>query len=130
MKPSLGPKKSVEGSMAFTELASTDSHRTMKFLEEAFGWKFDAIKYPMGQYLTYRAPGGNTIGIRPTQVAETAVSVNYVRVDDLRAAEEKIRSLNAEIVLARTDIPKMGSFFWFRIPGGPIMACWQDSPPT
>ena len=54
--------------------------------------------------------------------------MNYVRVDDLDGASRKIVRAGGEIVLPRVDIPGMGSFFWFRIPGGPILAAWQDAP--
>jgi uncharacterized protein (TIGR02453 family) len=55
--------------------------------------------------------------------------MNYVRVEDLRQAEESVRGAGGKIILPRTDIPGMGSFFWFKIPSGPLMACWQDAPP-
>ncbi len=125
-KTDLG-KTRVHGMMAFTELASMDTNETRRFLEEAFDWKFDAVQMPMGQYLTYRSPGGTTVGIRPAQRTEIPGSTNYVRVEDLREAEKKIRKLGGQIILSRTDIPDMGSFFWFKIPSGPVMACWQDS---
>lgn len=82
----------------------------------------------MGEYLSYRTPGGGRGGIRPTRPRETPLSMNYVRVDDLDAAVTKIKRASGEIVLPRVDVPGMGSFFWFKIPGGPIMACWQDAP--
>ncbi len=113
--------------MAFTELSSTNPDTTRRFLEEAFDWKFEAIEMAMGQYLQYRNPTGTTLGIRPAQRMEMPGSTNYVRVESLAEAERKIRSIGGEIVLPPTDIPDMGSFFWFKIPAGPIMACWQDA---
>jgi len=115
------------GTMAFTELASTNLSETRKFLEETFGWSFDSVQMPTGQYLTFQNPAGTTVGIRPTQKSEIPGSTNYVRVDDLDEAERNIRKRGGQIILARTDIPGMGSFFWFKIPSGPLMACWQDS---
>ena len=26
------------------------------------------------------------------------------------------------------DVPRTGRFFWFKVPGGPILAAWQDAP--
>src|ERR671925_658750 len=112
--------------MGFTEISTTDSTVTRSFLEKSFRWKFEEVRIPTGQYLTYQSPDGNTLGIRPAQQSETPTSMNYVRVDDLKQAEARIRELGGQIVLPRTDIPGMGSFFWFRIPSGPIMACWQN----
>ncbi len=84
---------------------------------------------PQGKYLSYRSPEGNTLGIRSVQSAETPGSMNYVRVADLNEAEGRVREAGGEIVLPRTDIPGMGSFFWFKFPSGPLMACWQDEGP-
>ena len=67
-------------------------------------------------------------GIRPTQPKEAPGSTNYVRVPDLDAALQRVKSAGGEVVLPRVDVPQMGSFFWFRVPGGPVMACWQDAP--
>jgi uncharacterized protein len=114
--------------MGFTELSTTDSSATREFLEKAFRWKFEEVKMPMGKYLSYKSPDGNTLGIRTVRQSEAPISMNYVRVLDLDKAQSRIRDLGGKIVLPRTDIPKMGSFFWFQVPSGPIMACWQDAP--
>ena len=53
--------------------------------------------------------------------------MNYILVEDLDAAEKKIKDLGGEIVLPRVDVPEMGSFFWFKVPGGPLLACWEDA---
>jgi len=113
--------------MAFTELASTNPNETRKFLEETFGWKFDSIQMPTGEYLTFQNPKGTTIGIRPARMAEIPGSTNYVLVGNLEEAERNVRKKGGQIILPRTDIPGMGSFFWFKIPSGPVMACWQDA---
>jgi uncharacterized protein len=114
--------------IGFTELSTTNSTATRSFLEKAFRWKFEEIEMPAGKYLSYRSPNGNTLGIRMTQQSEAPTSVNYVRVEDLKKAETRVRDLGGKIILPRTDIPGMGSFFWFKVPSGPIMACWQDAP--
>ncbi len=127
-KKDLASTRRISGMMAFTELASTNPEITRRFLEEAFDWKFETIDMPTGQYLQYRNPSGTTLGIRPAQRMEVPGSTNYVRVESLAEAERKIRSMGGEIILPPTDIPDMGSFFWFKIPAGPVMACWQGTP--
>jgi uncharacterized protein len=114
--------------MGFTELSSTDSGATRSFLEKAFRWKFEEVPMPNGQYLSYKSPNGNTVGIRSARQSEAPSSMNYVRVEDLRLAETRVLDAGGKIILPRTDIPGMGSFFWFKIPSGPMMACWQDAP--
>ena len=116
----------IDGTMAFSELSSTDPAATRNFLEKVFAWRFRSVKFPLGEYLSFEAPGGGRGGIRPVQAKEIPGSMNYVRVDDLDAASRKIERAGGAIVLPRVEIPGMGSFFWFRIPGGPILAAWQD----
>lgn len=91
--------------------------------------EFDTVEMPMGQYLTFQNPDGTTVGIRLAQKTEIPGSTNYVLVRDLGEAEKKVQAKGGQIVLPKTDIPGMGCFFWFKIPSGPIMACWQDGPP-
>jgi uncharacterized protein len=116
-----------EGGLAFTELASEDPAATQRFLERVFGWKFRALQMPMGEYRAYETPDGRG-GIRPVRPSEPPSSLSYVRVRDLEEARTRIQSAGAQIVLPRVDVPEMGSFFWFRVPGGPLLACWQDLP--
>src|SRR5205807_9839776 len=47
-------------------------------------------------------------------------STNYVRVDDLDEAERNVRKKGGQIILARTDIPGMGSFLLVQDPIGTI----------
>lgn len=121
-------KRKLTAVPAFTELASADPQASRDFLERVFGWQFSSVTMPAGDYLSYRTEGGGQGGVRATLPKEAAGSMNYVRVEDLDDALQAIKRSGGEIVLARVDVPEMGSFFWFRIPGGPVMACWQDAP--
>ena len=58
------------GSMAFSEFSSTDPAATRSFLEKVFDWRFESVKFPMGEYLSFRTPGGGQGGIRPAQAKE------------------------------------------------------------
>lgn len=115
-------------SFAFTELASTDPAATRRFLEKAFHWKFRSRAMPQGRYLAFEIPGGGRGGVRPTQPTEAPSSLSYVRVADLEAARRRVEGAGGSIILPRVDVPGMGSFFWFKVPGGPVLACWQDGP--
>ena len=123
-----GSKEAFTAVPAFTELASTDPAASQRFLEKVFGWSFETMRMPQGEYLSYRTPMGGQGGIRPTQGSEPPGSTNYIRVPNLDAAQKRVKAAGGEVVLARVDVPQMGSFFWFRVPGGPVMACWQDAP--
>ncbi|MGP8072609.1 MAG: VOC family protein [Thermoplasmata archaeon] len=115
--------------MAFTEMASEDPRATRLFLERAFRWSFRSVQMPQGEYLSFDIPGGGRGGIRPTQATEAPSSLSYIRVDNLDRAKARVVQAGATVVLPRVDVPGRGSFFWFKIPGGPILACWEDAPP-
>src|SRR5437879_13892832 len=88
------------GAMAFTELASTNLSETRKFLEETFGWSFDSVQMPTGQYLTFQNPAGTTVGIRPAQKSEIPGSTNYVRVADLDEAARTVLKRGGQLMIA------------------------------
>src|SRR5439155_25154258 len=87
------------GTMAFTELASTNLSETRKFLEETFGWRFDSVQMPTGQYLTFPNTAGTTVGIRPAQKSEIPGSTNYGRGDDRDEADSNVREKFGQIIL-------------------------------
>ena len=115
------------GGFAFTELASQDPPATRRFLEAAFGWSFQTRQMPAGEYLAYETPDGRG-GVRPVQPSEPPSSLTYVRVRDLADARHRVEDAGGTIVLPPVEVPGMGRFFWFRAPGGPVLACWQDLP--
>jgi uncharacterized protein len=114
--------------IAHTELASSDPAITKRFLEQVFNWHFQNVDDPKAAIIPYYTPGGSQGSIRKTNPNEPPVSMSYILVDNLSDVEKKILNSGGEIVMPRVDVPEMGSFFWFRVPGGPILACWQDAP--
>jgi len=114
--------------IAHTELATTNPEATKGFLGKVFGWSFETAKTPAGKLISFETQGGARGSIRRTGPAELPGSINYVLVDDLNATAAKVRKMGGQVVLPRTNVPGMGSFFWFKVPGGPVLACWEDSP--
>src|SRR6267143_3234541 len=96
-------ESSTHGTLAFSELASTDPKATRSFLERTFGWSFESVTFPMGEYLSFKTPGGGRGGVRPVAPKEAPGSMNYVLVLDLDAATTKIKRAGGEIVLPRVD---------------------------
>lgn len=123
------PNEPPSTALGFIELASERPAETRRFLEAAFGWTFQERPMPRGTYLAFAVPGGGTGGIRPTQPTESPSTISYVRVPNLEAARTRVEAAGGTVVLPRVDVPGMGSFFWFQVPGGPVLACWQDAPP-
>jgi predicted enzyme related to lactoylglutathione lyase len=114
--------------LAHTELASTDPEATRNFLEKVFNWDLEEINTPSGSLVRYRTPGGARGSIRGTRPNETPATINYILVDDIEATASRIKRTGGEILMPTVDVPRMGRFFWFKVPGGPVLAAWQDDP--
>ena len=82
---------------------------------------------PSGNQFSFRTSGGAGGSIRQTRPDEIPTSMNYVLVDNLDSAARRVEKTGGKIVLPRVDVPGMGSFFWFKVPGGPVLACWEDA---
>lgn len=129
MSKPAAPPAPPPGSIAHTEFASEDPAATRAFLESVFGWQFQSVDMPNGPYHMYEAPGGSRGGVRGLNGPEPASVVSYVEVEDLTQAQKKVEKAGGRVVLPRVDVPGMGAFFWFQVPGGPVLACWQAIPP-
>lgn len=121
-------RRAAPGSLAFVEFASADPPAARRFLHKVFGWKFRRLRMPAGDYLSFRTSDGGQGGIRTTRPGEPPSSLGYVRVRNLDQARKRVEESGGRIVLPRVDVPQMGSFFWFQIPDGPVLACWEDAP--
>jgi len=114
--------------LAHTEMVSTDPEATRKFIERVFKWNLEEVKAPSGNLIRYRTPGGVQGSIRATRPKESPGTINYILVDDIEETAKRIERAGGEIVMPLVDVPKMGRFFWFKVPGGPVLAAWQDVP--
>src|SRR5205823_3441268 len=66
-KRKVSTARTDHGTMAFSELSSTDPAATRRFLEKVFAWRFESLKFPLGEYLSFEAPGGGRGGVRPVR---------------------------------------------------------------
>lgn len=118
----------VVGMLAHTELASTDPEATRRFIEKVFKWDLEEVNTPTGKMIRYQTPGGARGSIRETRPREAPTTINYILVEDINATASKVKRAGGEIIMPVVDVPHMGRFFWFKVPGGPVLAAWQDAP--
>ena len=118
----------VAGMIAHTELASTDPEPTRRFLEKVFEWNSEVVDTPAGRLIRYQTPGGARGSIRPTRPREAPAAINYILVDDIESTAGIVERSGGEILMPVVDVPRMGRFFWFKVPGGPVLTAWQDAP--
>jgi uncharacterized protein len=113
--------------LAHTELSSTDPEATRKFLEKVFRWSTDSVQAPSGTIIRYTTPGGAGGSIRKAGPKESPAAINYILVEDIESTAKMVKEGGGEVMMPIADVPHMGKFFWFKVPGGPVLAAWQDA---
>src|SRR5579859_396808 len=92
------------------EFRSKDPQRLRKFYSEAFGWKFKDDMDANYTMIDFGAKGvtGGIFAIPSDKPMITPGISTYVTVKDLDGAESKLRSLGAQIVMSRQEVPGYG----------------------
>ena len=118
----------TSGSIVHVELTPDDPDATRAFLEDTFGWSFEAM--PEMNYVSFRAPnppnGGLMLELEEGPYSPPPV-VFYVNVEDLEATNEAITEACGELLVASMEVPEMGLFSVFADPGGVVGAAWEDT---
>lgn len=118
------------GAVVHVELTSSDLPATRKFLEGVFGWKFK--KEEMGgpadmEYWTWDAGSGPGGGLTKPMGGMPPDTLNYVLVESVDAALKKIAAHGGKIIMPKQEIPKIGWFAIYEIPGGVTQAVYQSA---
>ncbi len=124
--PAEPPRK---GTPTLLELSSDDPVSTRKFLETVFGWNFATQPAGTEDGVTFQTMEGNEGRLHRVPTRQPPERISRVRVADLGSTLERARGAGGTIILPRVDAPGLGAFFTVQIPGGPILTCWQSSPP-
>lgn len=118
------------GAVVHVELTSNDLSATRKFLEGVFGWKFKKEEMPgMGdmEYWTFDAGSGPGGGLTNPMDGRPADTLNYILVESADAAVKKIVAHGGKIIMPKQEIPKIGWFAIYEIPGGVVQAIFQPA---
>jgi predicted enzyme related to lactoylglutathione lyase len=109
------------------ELNTTDPEKAKAFYSKLFDWKLEDMDMgPSGTYTMIRAgegPGGGMLN-HPQPGAPSAW-LTYVNVDDVTAATAKAKSLGAQVMKDKTEVPGMGWFTIITDPTGAALALWE-----
>ncbi|SIN95277.1 VOC family protein [Agromyces cerinus] len=119
------------------EIPADDQERAQAFYRDAFEWRIDAV--PDMQYSTLITtpvdeatqlplePGAINGGMfeRTAELAKPIITVDVVDID---AALERIVDLGGAVVQAKTAIPGMGYFGYFRDTEGNVLGLWTTAP--
>ena len=111
------------------ELNSTDLSKSKDFYGKLFTWEYDAMDMgPGGTYVIIKpgtGPGGGMM-THPVPGAPSAW-LPYVAVDDVAASTAKAKSLGAQVMRDKTEVPNMGWFSIILDPTGAALGLWQST---
>ena len=110
------------------ELVTTDIDQAKSFYRSLFDWKLNDMDMGGGMTYTLIEVGEGTGGgmMQHPMPGQPSAWLAYVGVDDVRAATDKAKSLDATIVRDVTEIPDVGSFSILIDPTGAALALWQQ----
>src|SRR6266849_4769670 len=93
------------------ELMSTDVDKAKSFYGKLFDWKLEDMNMGDMIYTMIRVGEGTGGGLMKNPMPNaTSMWVAYVKVDDLRAATNKAKSLGASVMKDVTEVEGAGSF--------------------
>ncbi len=120
-----------DGSPTFLEISSDDPVSTRRFCENVFGWNFQPSRDPAPESgFEFETPEGGQGRLHPPPQPAEPERISRIRVVDLGSTLERATRAGGSLLLPRVDAPGMGSFFVVRVPGGPILTCWEAEAPN
>ncbi len=118
---------SVPNAIQHIEIVVPNAVKARKFFERQFGWKFETVKMPTGDYHTFRTPNGNGGGILEPIGPQPVATTPYVNVDNCDATLRSCEKAGATILMPVTEVPGQGRFFIFSYDGCPPIGCWENA---
>lgn len=114
------------GSVVHVEMTTNDLAATRKFLEGVFGWKFKKEEMAGDmEYWTFEAGNGPGGGVTSPMGGMPPATLNYVLVESVEAAVKKVKSHGGKVMMERTEIPSVGWFAVYEVPGGVVQAVYE-----
>jgi hypothetical protein len=121
------------------EIPADDLQRAKAFYGDVFGWHISTMDMPGGgeytgvtttpvdgQTMTPTEPGAINGALVNRDQTNTAPVIT-IDVDDITATLQQIEGAGGSTVLARTAIPGMGAFGYFKDPDGNVLGLWETS---
>ena len=109
------------------EISAKNHTEAGEFYASVFGWKVQA--FPDMNYTTFDPGEGVGGGFNPVTDDNPAGMVTvYINTDDLEDTLGKIKAAGGEVILARHDIPTVGTMAIFKDPTGNQLALLKPLP--
>ena len=110
------------------ELSTDDVKKARSFYKTIFDWTFEDMAMGPGMTYTMIKGAGTGGGMMGKQMPQQPTAwLAYVSVADLDKTVAKARKAGANVVVARQDIPGMGSLAVFIDPTGAALGLWEPA---
>jgi predicted enzyme related to lactoylglutathione lyase len=110
------------------ELTTNDVGKAKSFYKSLFAWKLRDVPMGGGQTYTMVDVGEGTGGGMFQMPGAPVAWIPYVAVGDVAKATAKAKSLGANILKDKTEVPGMGWFSIFQDTTGAVIAVWEMKP--
>jgi uncharacterized protein len=108
------------------ELNTTDVAKAKAFYGKLFDWKLEDVSMGDETYTMVKVGEGTGGGLMKQPVpGAPSLWLAYVHVDDLKAATSKAKSLGAEVMQERIEVPGAGQFSIIVDPTGAVLGLWE-----
>jgi predicted enzyme related to lactoylglutathione lyase len=117
--------------LAWNELATTDTTRAGEFYAALLGWGLERQQYGPIDYTVFMQEGqmnGGMMAIAPDWGPVPPHWLVYFGVEDCDAAASRAADLGGSVHMPPTDIPRIGRFAMLRDPQGAVFAVIKFEP--
>ncbi len=118
-----------DGAWCHIEIAADDVEKAKNFYGECFGWKFTDI--PDLNYHIYTTREGHIGGglVKKPEGFPNQM-LNYVYVEDIDAASERVKNNGGRIVQPKGEVSETGWYTVVADPEGNVFGLWQRMDPS
>jgi predicted enzyme related to lactoylglutathione lyase len=120
------------------EIPADDVDRAKNFYGSVFGWDLQTMQMEGGEYTSVRTTAVDEQTQMPTEpgainggmMQRTDTTPTPVITIDVESIDEALRQVESEggaTVLARTPIPGMGAYAYFKDPEGNVLGLWETT---
>jgi uncharacterized protein len=127
-------KEAHMGKVVHFEIPADDVARAKEFYGSAFDWQLQdmpGMDYTIAQTVEVddkqmpREPGAINGALMP-RTADTPTPVITIDVDAIDDALKKVEAGGGSVIRARTEIPNMGAYAYFKDTEGNVVGLWEN----
>jgi uncharacterized protein len=110
------------------EIPADDVERAKSFYGSVFDWELQTVPMGEGEYTTVKTAAVDEQTQMQRDPGISTAPVITISVDGIDDALKQIEDKGGSTVVARTPIPGMGAFAYFKDSEGNVLGLWESTP--